>query len=80
MIKGDGTILLFNPLGESRRDVVDIELLDWDEKNGSTCQILDSDDNVVPSQLQKNENGKYQVTIIPELKPFSWSRFYYLAL
>ena len=39
LIKGDGNILLFNPLGETRRDVVDIELPSWDEENSSTAQI-----------------------------------------
>ncbi len=74
-VEGNGEILLFNPVGESRKDGVDIELLEWDEKNNSHAMILDAEGNSLPLQVIKNAMGKFQATFIPELKPFSWSRF-----
>lgn len=76
LVKGNGDILLFNPLGQFREDIVDIELSNWDEtKNTETTAMLDADGNALPTQITKNEQGKFLVTFIPKLKPFSWSRY-----
>jgi alpha-mannosidase len=72
-VKGNGTILLFNPLGEFRTDAVDIELPNCDNTNHYFI-ILDSEGNSVPTQVQKT-NDKVKLTFVPELKPLSWSRY-----
>lgn len=74
-VKGDGRILIFNPLGEFRRDPVDIELDDWNEENGLEASIIDGEGKSIAVQIHKNDEDNYQATFIPELKPFHWSRF-----
>ena len=74
-VKGDGAILLFNPLGEHRKDVVEINLPQWDENDGFQALITNAEGESFPAQLQKNKDGKFRIIFIPELKPFSWSRY-----
>ncbi|MHA1148171.1 MAG: alpha-mannosidase [Promethearchaeota archaeon] len=74
-VKGEGSILLFNPLGEYRNDAVDIKLANWHEDEGSQITIMNAEGNILPAQIQKNYKGDFQITFIPELKPCSWSRF-----
>jgi len=74
-VKGEGDILLFNPLGEYRTDAVDIILPEWDKSKGINAEIFDAEGKSFPVQLRRNENGTFQATFIPKLRPFSWSRF-----
>ena len=74
-IRGEGNMLLFNPLGENRKDIVEIELPQWKKNNGLHAKIIDADGNSLPVQLQEMENGSFKALFIPELKPFSWSRY-----
>ncbi len=74
-IKGDGDILLFNPLGMTRRDVVDIKIPNWDETNSSNMIIKTDDGSFLPVQVSQDEQGNHRATFIPELRPFSWSRY-----
>ena len=75
MVKGDGSILLFNPLGENRKDTVDIILSDWDENKGSHATISDADGRIYPAQVNRDGNGAYIATFVPDVKPFRWSRY-----
>jgi alpha-mannosidase len=74
-VKGEGNILLFNPLGELRRDVVKIQLDDWNEENGYEAIAIDSENQEIPVQIHKTENNTYIATFIPKLRPFSWNRY-----
>lgn len=74
-VKGEGNILLFNPLGEFRNDAIDIELPNWDNSKGKNAEILNAEGKSLPVQIKKNDKGLFQATFIPELLPLSWSRF-----
>ncbi|MHA1675385.1 MAG: glycoside hydrolase family 38 C-terminal domain-containing protein [Promethearchaeota archaeon] len=74
-IKGEGNFLLFNPLGESRKDIVNIELQQWEEKQKADVIITNAEGESFPVQFNKNENGTHVLYFIPELPPASWTRF-----
>jgi alpha-mannosidase len=75
IMKGDGEILLFNPLGENRRDVVELLLPQWDDKKEDKAVIMGVNGKSIPVQIHKNQEGKYKAIFIPDLDPFSWSRY-----
>ncbi|MBD3352334.1 MAG: hypothetical protein GF364_12680 [Candidatus Lokiarchaeota archaeon] len=74
-VKGKGKILVFNPLGEKRKDPVDFKLIDWKEQGFDNPVIVGADGEILPMQIRKTDAKKYIGTFNPELKPFGWSRF-----
>jgi alpha-mannosidase len=74
-VKGDGSILLFNPLGEDRQDLVEIEITDWEENEDKQAIIIDNEGKSLPVQIQKNITGQYMASFIPKLRSFSWNRY-----
>jgi alpha-mannosidase len=74
-IPGNGTLLLFNPLGERRRDVVEIQLDEKGEIHERLIKIVDSTGKEIPAQIQKNQQGLYTALMIAETPPFGWERF-----
>jgi alpha-mannosidase len=74
-IKGKGDILLFNPLGETRKEPLLLDLPSWDANNTASPVIVDAEGKSYPVQIRKTDTGTYQALFIPELKPLEWSRY-----
>ncbi|UYP44531.1 hypothetical protein NEF87_000816 [Candidatus Lokiarchaeum ossiferum] len=74
-IPGDGSILLFNPLGESRNEAVEVGIDLPEQISSVNISIYDSEGTSFPAQFKKYENGKCSAIFSPKLPPFSWKRY-----
>ncbi|MBB6479934.1 glycoside hydrolase family 38 C-terminal domain-containing protein [Spirochaeta isovalerica] len=75
LVKGEGNILFFNPLVQSRREPVDLEM-DLSEDPVEGRVVLESGTGeTYPGELKKVGERRYALSFIPELPPSSWTRF-----
>jgi alpha-mannosidase len=76
-VKGDGNILVYNPCELRRKDPVKVDLSTDDEIKGKSgeCILIDAEGRETPGQISSDKEGRTVLTFIPELAPFSWSRF-----
>ncbi|TFH30626.1 MAG: hypothetical protein E4G98_01705 [Promethearchaeota archaeon] len=74
-VPGEGTVLLYNPLGETRQDLVEINLPIPSDFGEKAITLVDTDGNTIPVQIHDYEGGQKTAIFIPKLPPFSWKRY-----
>ncbi|MBF9018108.1 MULTISPECIES: glycoside hydrolase family 38 C-terminal domain-containing protein [unclassified Oceanispirochaeta] len=76
-VKGDGNILLYNPCELQRKDPVKVDLSNNDEIKGKIgeCILMDGESRETAGQLTSDKEGRTILTFVPDLGPFSWTRF-----
>ena len=74
LVAGDGDFLLFNPSPEARRDVVEIDLPDWEGEVGLAAELHAAGGGIEPVQIRRQADGSCSAIFIPTLAPLEWSR------
>lgn len=74
-VQGDGNILIYNPIGESRSDLVTIQLNHEAYFAATAATVVDKDGARLPAQIRKTDSGTYCLSFVPTLAPFGWSRY-----